>query len=96
MIIPCEKENPHLFVDRAGCVCCGCLGCLDARFLVASAVRGISPGRCIELYLQPQTTRALDQGGPNHGKLSARGPEAEDDTASLQRRLFVWMSLSGC
>ena len=40
----------------------------------------------LNLICIPQSTHALDQGESNHGKLSARGPEAKDYTASLQRR----------
>ena len=61
----------------------------QTSFFVASAFRPVWPGRCIwALSVYRSRLAPWTRGESNHGKLSARGPEAKDDTASLQRRLF--------
>ena len=50
---------------------------------------------CIEPYLYSAVDSRPGPGGSNHGKLSARGPEAKNDTALLQRRLHGQLSASG-
>ena len=44
-----------------------------AFFLSRASFGQYGPVAAFELYLYPQSTRALDQGESNHGKLSARG-----------------------
>ena len=78
-----EAELPMRWIQLLGLI-------LHQGSFCASAIWGMSPGRCIVLSLSLCTTSRLapwTRGESNLGKLSASGPKAIGNTTTPQRRL---------